>query len=84
MGEPPRRQVRPARGVAELSLEARDVQYSVAQTGIQYELPPVRFSIESGRGFRFQDYLTPDEAVRLADALREQARIALGIEPVSA
>ena len=65
-------------------VEARGIEYAVAQTGARFDLPPVRFCIESGRGFRFQEYLTPDEADRLAAALKEEARIALGVMPVSA
>ena len=57
-------------------VETRGIVYAVAQTGARFDLPPVRFCIESGHGFRFQDYLSPDEADRLADALKEQARIA--------
>ena len=71
--------------MAELSrVVARGDEYRVGQTGSQYELPPVRFCIESGGGFGFQSYLTPDEADRLADALSEEARIARGFKPVSA
>jgi hypothetical protein len=53
-------------------------QYAVDRTSPGNDLLPVRLDIHTSAGVNLQDYLSPEEADLLGDALKAQAAVARG------